>query len=291
MIGAFLNSLVIADFGWRAIFYIGGVLPLLIACVLAIWLPESLKFLLTRASGGAEALHIVQRLGVRDAGPGTMLTADEEKVAGVPIRHVFTGGRALGTLLIWVPFFTSFGILTVVTLWTPTLLRLNGISPAATAFVVAFNGLGGMIGQGASGRLIERFGVVPVMVPSFVLGAAATVGLGYGASSIAAASTFIGLVGLFLGLGSGGAIALAALIYPTAVRSSGVGLGMAMGRFGQMIGPLIAGGMLAANFSAGQIMLAIGSSGLIGALFVLLFKAWLSSHGNTSRDMMETELA
>ena len=202
-----------------------------------------------------------------------------------------TGGRAVGTLLLWVPFFMSFGILTVVTLWTPTLLRLNGISPAATAFVVAFNGLGAMFGQGSAGKLVERFGVVPVMAPAFVLGALATVGLGYGASSVAAAATFMGLVGLFLGFGSGGAIALAALIYPTAVRSSGVGLGMAMGRLGQMIGPLIAGAMLGANFSAGQIMLAIGSGGLIAAVFTIFFKSWLASHGKTSRDVMETELA
>ena len=78
-------------------------------------------------------------------------------------------------------------------------------------------GLGGFIGQSTSGRLIQR-------------GAVATVGLGYGASSIALAATFIGLIGVFMGLGTGGAIALAATIYPTPIRSTGAGWGMAMGR-------------------------------------------------------------
>ncbi len=119
-------------------------------------------------------------------------------------------GRALGTLLLWVPFFMGFGVLTVAVLWTPALLRLNGISPANTAFVVAFNGLGGFIGQSTAGRLIERFGILHVLFPAFLLGAAATVGLGYGASSVALAATFIGLIGVFMGFGTGGAIALAA---------------------------------------------------------------------------------
>jgi AAHS family 4-hydroxybenzoate transporter-like MFS transporter len=292
MLGAFTNSLLIADFGWRAIFYVGGVLPLVLAIVLTIWLPESLKFLLTRgARRSAQVLRIVERLGVKDLASNSVLVTDEEKLVGQPMRHVFMDGRALGTLLLWVSFFMSFGILTVAVLWTPTLLRLNGISPAATAFVVAFNGLGGAIGQGAAGRLVERFGIMATMVPAFVLGAFATAGLGYGASSIAAAATFIGLIGLFLGLASAGSIALAATIYPTAVRSTGVGLGMAMGRFGQMIGPLIAGGMLSAGLSAGQIMATIAVGALIGAVFVVLFKIWLTTHSAGLDRSAEAELA
>ncbi len=201
---------------------------------------------------------------------------DEKQLPGAPIKHLFTEGRALGTLLLWVPFFMGFGILTVATLWTPALLRLNGIAPAATAFVIAFNGLGGFIGQSTAGRLMERFGVLVVLFPAFVLGTAATVGLGYGASSVMLAATFIGLVGLFLGLGTGAAIALAAMIYPTPIRSTGVGWGMAMGRFGQIVGPLIAGALLGAGWTADRIMMVIAGGGLIAAVFVLLLNGWLS---------------
>ena len=100
--------------------------------------------------------------------------------------------------------------------------------------------------------------------------------LGYGASSIALAATFIGLIGVFMGLGTGGAIALAATIYPTPIRSTGAGWGMAMGRFGQIIGPLIAGALLGAGWTAGPIMTVTACGGLIGAVFVVLFSVWLS---------------
>jgi AAHS family 4-hydroxybenzoate transporter-like MFS transporter len=170
----------------------------------------------------------------------------------------------------------GFGVLTVAALWTPALLKLNGIAPANTAFVVAFNGLGGFIGQSTSGRLIQRFGILPVLIPAFLLGAVATVGLGYGASSIALAATFIGLIGVFMGLGTGGAIALAATIYPTPIRSTGAGWGMAMGRFGQIVGPLIAGALLGAGWTAGPIMTVTACGGLIAVVFTILFSVWLA---------------
>ena len=181
--GGLLNSYLIPTMGWRAIFYIGGVVPLLIAVVLAFFLPESIKFLLARSKDADAVRRIVARFQSPSVSADARFVVDEERLPGTPVRHLFTEGRMAGTLLLWVPFFMGFGILTVVTLWTPALLRLNGISAANTAFVVAFNGLGAVIGQSSAGRLIQRFGILPVLLPGFLLGAAATVGLGYAAST------------------------------------------------------------------------------------------------------------
>jgi MFS transporter, AAHS family, 4-hydroxybenzoate transporter len=274
MMGGLLNSYLIGQLGWRAIFYIGGVVPLLIAVVLMLYLPESIKFLVARRNDNDAARRIVARFRSTLVRPDSHFVVDEERLPGAPIRHLFNEGRMLGTLLLWVPFFMGFGILTVATLWTPALLRLNGISAANTAFVVAFNGLGAFIGQSTAGRLMQRFGILIVLFPAFLLGTAATVGLGYGASSVALAATFIGLIGLFMGFGTAGAIALSAIIYPTPIRSTGVGWGMAMGRFGQIIGPLIAGALLGAGWTADRIMIVIACGGLIAAVFVVLFRAW-----------------
>jgi MFS transporter, AAHS family, 4-hydroxybenzoate transporter len=67
---------------------------------------------------------------------------------------------------------------------------------------------------------------------------------------------------------------LAATIYPTPIRSTGVGWGMAMGRFGQIVGPLIAGALLGAGWTADRIMIVIAGGGLIAAVFVILFRTW-----------------
>jgi len=274
LLGGLLNWYLIPQAGWRAIFYIGGVAPLVLAFVLLFYLPESIKFLLVRRNDMTGVGRIVARFRSSPVRGDSHFVLDEKPLPGASIPHLFTEGRALGTLLLWVPFFMGFGVLTVAVLWTPALLKLNGISPANTAFVVAFNGLGGFIGQSSAGTLIKRFGILPVLIPAFLLGAAATVGLGYGASSIALASTFIGLIGVFMGFGTGGAIALAATIYPTPIRSTGVGWGMAMGRFGQIVGPLIAGALLGAGWTADRIMMVIACGGLIATVFVVLFSAW-----------------
>lgn len=280
MLGGLLNSYLLMQVGWRAIFYIGGVGPLILAVLLAFYLPESIKFLLVRRNDVDAVRRIVARFGSPRVGDDAHFTVEEKRLPGASIRHVFSEGRALGTVLLWVPFFMGFGILTVATLWTPALLRLNGIPAAQTAFVIAFNGLGALAGQSSAGRLIERFGILRVMFPAFLLGTAATVGLGYGAASTALAATFIGLIGMFMGLGTGSAIALAAIIYPTPIRSTGVGWGMAMGRFGQIVGPLIAGAFLGAGWTANDIMSVIAGGGLIAAVFVVLFRMWyVAQHG------------
>lgn len=276
MAGAFINSRLIEHFGWQMIFYIGGMLPLAIAVILAIWLPESLKFLIARRNDTIGARRILQRMGVASLPEGTVLTADGDKTERASFGSVFRGGLALGTLLLWGPFFTGMGVLTLTVLWTPSLMGMNGISPADGAFVVAFNGLGAFFGQAVAGRCIERFGIIPTMVPAFILGAAATVGLGYSVASVPAASLCIGLVGLFLGIGTAGAIAMAAEIYPTAIRATGVGLSMAIGRFGQVCTPYFAGQMLAVGALPGQIMVSAGVAAVIGGIFALLFKMWLS---------------
>ncbi len=277
MIGGLLNSYLLTRMGWQAIFYIGGVVPLVIAVVLFFYLPESIKFLLTRRNDTDAIRKIIARFRSPLVREDSHFVIEEKQLPGASIRHLFSEGRTLGTLLLWVPFFMGFGVLTVVTLWTPALLRLNGISPANTAFVIAFNGLGAFIGQSTAGRLMERFGILLVLFPAFLLGTAATIGLGYGASSVALAATFIGLVGLFMGLGTAGAIALSALIYPTPIRSTGVGWGMAMGRFGQIVGPLIAGSLLGAGWTADKIMIVIACAGLIAAIFIVLFRFWYVS--------------
>ncbi len=289
MIGGLMNTYLLLHAGWRAIFYIGGFIPLVLVFVLLVYLPESIKFLVTRRNDNDAARRIVARLGVHDVAPDSRFVIKEERLAGGTVRHLFTEGRMLGTLFLWVPFFMGFGVLTVVTLWTPILLKLNGIPPAATAFVIAFNGLGAFIGQSTAGQLMQRFGIMAVLFPAFLAGTAATVLLGYGASSVALAATGIGLVGLFMGLGTAGAIALSALIYPTPIRSTGVGAGMAMGRFGQIVGPLIAGTLLGAGWSADRIMMVIACGGIIGAVFVLLFRAWYAMREKQSAAQATTQ--
>lgn len=274
-VGGFFNSFLISTYGWQTMFLVGGVLPLIVAAAVLLWLPESIRFLLAKGTQDAEVRRIASRL-VPGASAHARIVADEERVEGAPLKHLFTGGRGVGTVLLWVPFFTAFGLLAITVLWTPVLLRDNGIPPSQAALVLGFHGLGALVGMGSAGRLMERFGSVAVLVPSLLLGAVATAALGYSATSVVSMSVVLILIGLFVGLGASGSIALAALTYPTAMRSSGIGWAMGMGRFGQVTAPLLTSLMVGGGWRGTEVFLAFALAPAIGAVAVLLLR-WTAS--------------
>ena len=282
-VGGFFNSFLIGTYGWQTMFLVGGVLPLLVAASLLLWLPESVRFLLAKGGDEAEIRRIVSRIDPGSPAQGRIV-ADEERIEGVPLKQLFSGGRATGTLLLWVPFFMAFGLLGITVLWTPILLRDNGIAPSQAAIVLGFHGLGALVGMAGAGRLMERFGAAPVLVPALLIGAVATSALGYAATSVASMSVVLILIGLFVGLGASGSIALAALTYPTPIRSSGIGWAMGMGRFGQVVAPLLTSLMVGLGWRGSEVFLAFALAPVIGAAAVLLIP-WNTSRRN-ARDAL-----
>lgn len=271
-IGGFANSYILTRYGWEAIFWVGGVLPILVVVALLIWLPESLRFLIASGRSMARVATIARKLRP-DLPAATSYVSDEQQILGAPLRQLFADGRTARTILLWVPFFTAFGTLALSVVWTPLLLRDNGISPAEASIVLGVHGIGALIGMGSAGRLMERFGIVLVLFPSLVLGAAATGLVGYAATSVSTMSVALFLVGLFVGMGASGSIALAALTYPTAIRSSGIGWAMGMGRFGQVLAPLFASAVIAAGWTGSQLFLAVALAPALGALAIIMMRA------------------
>lgn len=269
--GGFLNAAILEHFGWQAIFLIGGILPLVVVVLLSLWLPESIRYLLATSADHARIGSIVAR--IRPATPANArYIADEERAQGAPLLHLFTEGRAARTLLLWVPFFTGFGTLAITVVWTPVLLRDHGIPLSQASFVLGVHGIGALIGMASAGRLIERFGAVALLFPSFAFGAVVVGAMGYAAVSVPTMATALFLVGLFVGSGGSGSIALATLIYPTAIRSTGVGWAMGMGRFGQVLTPLFATVLTAGGYSERQLFLVLSMLPILGALAVLAFR-------------------
>ena len=266
--GSFLNAAILVEFGWRALFLIGGALPIILALALTVWLPESIRFMIATGADPARVGAIVAR--IRPGTPsGARYVTDEGRATGAPLAHLFQDGRAAQTLLLWVPFCMGFGILGITVLWTPVLMRDHGIPLSQASFVLGVSGLGSLIGMASAGRLIEALGAPAVLVPSFLLGAVAVGTIGYAAVSVPAMAAALFLVGLFVGAGSSGSLALAALTYPTSVRSTGVGWAMGMGRFGQVLAPLIAAAAVAAGWTGAQLFLLFAVAPVLGAMAIL----------------------
>jgi AAHS family 4-hydroxybenzoate transporter-like MFS transporter len=140
LLGSLLSAWLIPGFGWQSIFYVGTVAPLVIALVLALWLPESVRFLLARHIRQDEVRRTLERImpGAIPAGAALVAVPDPPR-QGAPVAHLFTENRAVPTLLLWVPFFMVFMVLVTVTFWTPAVLNSVGFSLAAAALIVGLN--------------------------------------------------------------------------------------------------------------------------------------------------------
>ena len=268
MVGSFLNGWLIGHYEWQSLFYVGGIAPLVVALLVTAFVPESVRFLATQRGTGARVAATMARLlpntvGTIDA--TTWFVTTERGSPGVPVAQLFTEGRAAATALLWVPFFMAFGVLVIVVLWTPALLRQAGMAASDAAFVVAIHGAGGFVGMAVAGRLFDRF-AMRALVPALLAGSVLTFLLGRVGSSVPLAALCDGLIGVAVGIGESGVIAMAAVVYPTSMRSAGIGWAMGMGRMGQVCAPLLVGALLTAGWAVPKVFLVVAAGPVIAAL-------------------------
>ncbi|MGE5269699.1 MAG: MFS transporter, partial [Thiohalocapsa sp.] len=107
-LGGFVGGQIVAlllhlGFGWPIIFVIGGVFPLALLVVMALWLPESPRFLAGRATLSPRDQALLQRLDIAHGAPSGQV----DRAVGNPIRMLFGEGYAMRTILLWIVFFCS----------------------------------------------------------------------------------------------------------------------------------------------------------------------------------------
>lgn len=206
---------------WRTIFMIGGVLPLVLAPVVFFLLPE------TRPKP--------------EAGSDRRL-----------MPALFGGGRAVGTLLLWLVFMLTLVVLYLMLNWLPTLVIAKGLTPAdGSAASLSFNltSIGGAL---LLGFVVDRAGFRWPLVLTYAALAATMFALA-SADGIAPVLLLAGAAG-FLVLGAQYSLyAVAPILYPPQVRASGAGAAVAVGRLGSIAGPLLAGQLRQEGYSAGQV--------------------------------------
>lgn len=149
----------------------------------------------------------------------------------------------VGTLLLWIIFVAMLIINYCLTSWLPTLLVEVGRDKSFAALAVSIFAGGGLIATFLIGPVIDRFGVMVILV-SFLLISMVTLFLV--GQILEAASPVVLLVMLatsgFFCLGSySGVNVLLANFYPAPLRAVGVGFTKSVGRLGTVIAPVLIG--------------------------------------------------
>ena len=128
---------------------------------------------------------------------------------------------------------------------------------------------GGVLGTLALGPIVQRVGFVPVLTSCFALAAVNLAFIGQPGLSISLLFVVAFLAGLGIFAGQPGVNALAATFYSTDVRSTGIGAGLGIGRFGAFIGPLLAGELMRNQWSSQDLFHAAAVPAAISALAIL----------------------
>jgi MFS transporter, AAHS family, 4-hydroxybenzoate transporter len=271
-LGGLLAAALIPHFGWRSVFVVGGVAPLLLVPILALRLPESVRFLALTGRANARVAELLGLIAPKAAlAPATRFVVNEPELAGIPVLHLFKDGRTLVTLLLWVVFFMSLLDLYFLTNWLPTVLNDLGASVSEAAVIGSMLQVGGVVGALALGSIIDRFSFRALALVYFIaIFAVGAIGqLGHSAVLVAIA---IFVAGFCMVGGQIAANALAATFYPTSIRATGVGWALGIGRVGSIIGPLVGGMLLTMKWSAGAVFLTAAMAALCAALAAF----WLS---------------
>jgi AAHS family 4-hydroxybenzoate transporter-like MFS transporter len=281
LVGSTIGAILLPVSGWQTIFLMGGGLAVLVALLQVLLLPESAQFLALRDNGADRIRRILTRLS-----PG--IATDEIEigrgsagaVAKTPVWGLFTGGRLGLTLLLWVPLFCTFLISNFFVLWSPALLKQAGYSVSLAASMVALNNFAAVPSQAAAGFVIDRKGPFLLVIGSYVGLIAICLILSSLLHVVPVIAASMIIIGLLQGPGIAGMVYVATRVYPPAMRSTGVGWAVGIGRTGQIVGSLVVGAMVAAELPVRLIFAGIALPALIATASALVLSLLIRSRAS-----------
>ncbi|HKE85568.1 MAG TPA: MFS transporter [Vicinamibacterales bacterium] len=251
-LGGFVAStmagIITPTYGWRALFVIGGLVPVAVAIVLWKALPESPRYLAGRRERWPELTHVMRRMGHNvphdvayvEAAAGAQTSASKATIA-----DLFAPVFRRDTIGLFGSFFFCLMVNYVAIQLVPSVLRDAGkFTPAAATGGLQWVNIGGVIGAVVGALVIQRIGSRLTMLGMCV--AAVICSLIMSGMKLDPTDTFA-LMAMFLV--TGGLLnavqttmyALAAHVYPTEIRSTGVGAAVAFGRIGNVLAVYVGG--------------------------------------------------
>jgi predicted MFS family arabinose efflux permease len=188
------------------------------------------------------------------------------------LKDVVRGPLAARTLLLWSGFFLVMSSFYFVVSWTPRLLVEAGLPVGSGLSGGVLLNVGGVAGTLLLGVLSSRFGIFRLQVAALVAAAAAIAGFGLVSDMLSVALPFAPVVGFFLFTSMVGLYVITPSIYPTALRNTGTGLAIGIGRLGAVASPYLAGVLLAGGWETSRVYVAFALPALLAAVAV----SWLA---------------
>ena len=271
---------VVPHFGWRMVLLI-GILPILLIPALRAYLPESVRFLIVKKRDD-DAIREIQRVeklsGIEPRAWKPYAFAQGGPLSNAGFREVLRPGLRVMTILVWGTYLLSMLALYGLSTWLPALLANSGFSLVKSYSFGIVQSLGAFVGGYLLGCVMDAVGRKPGLCLSFFLGGLSLLLFSAVTSDlvlyIAGAASGIFLVSIPAALH-----VVAGEIYPTRIRSSGLGSAYAIGRIGSVIGPIIGGIVQMAGLSFGHFFLVFSVPSFLCVVLVAFYPVGVRKEG------------
>jgi len=274
--GSSMSSVVVlfilGPYGWLGVFWVSGLAPLLLLPLFWFGTRESLQVRARRDADDPRLLAEVARIrpDLDLTGISGVSLEDGAGPAKARLRQIFGPDRTIVTLLVWAIYFVALANIAVLSSWTSAFFNeLSGISLQRVAALDLVQFPAGLVGSLTIGFLMDRFRSANVLACVYLVYAAVTATIGYLPFGGPAMIVMFVIWGYCKIAGQAGINAICAHVYPSNIRSTGLGWAYGVGRIGGLPAPLIGGWALGAHLSLGQVFILVAAMPAI--LAVLLF--------------------
>lgn len=273
-IGGLIAAQIIPSLGWRPVFFYGGVVTLITLPILFVWLPESLDFLMSKRPKDAlkkvNLIHSKVGLQLFDRLPD--VSSSELAPNTNKVGSLFSSGLAASTLLIWVAFFMIMFTFYFVMSWTPKLLVTAGLSTQQGITGGVLLNVGGIVGTSLIGFLAAKYRLSRLLIIYFIISAILMSVFVSLTSNLHLAFLTALALGVFVNGCVAGLYSITPSIYSVTQRVTGLGWAIGIGRSGAILSPLVAGGLIDANWSPEQLFTLYAVAFLLAALAIFLLQ-------------------
>jgi MFS transporter, AAHS family, 4-hydroxybenzoate transporter len=278
-VGAVLSGLVAAKIipteGWEQMYVYAGIASLVTIPLIVFFLSESLNFYV-KAQPKNALKKINSILGKMNFDPISELPPKAIPLSSIPVGKLLEGKYRKPSLQLWLALFMAFAALFFMTSWIPKLAKDAGLSLELAIYAGTVFNIGAFFGIVTQGYFSSKYGLKKVIGIFLILTAVlmACFGLFVGSDFILIVFTFLGfgIQGGFVGL-----YAFAARMYPTEVKTTGIGWAMGAGRFGGVVGPVLAGILIGMGLTIGTNFLIFAIPALIAGIMT-----WINSSEDVS---------
>jgi MFS transporter, AAHS family, 4-hydroxybenzoate transporter len=278
-LGGFLAAWMIPHWGFRSVFLLGGIAPIVLCVFAAKLLPESVRYLIAKQAPLAKIREVLLRVSKTAAEAQEFSSTDSLPPAagGGGLRVVLSRRFVVGSVALWLAYFMGLVIFYALINWMPILLREAGLPAQRATLISALFPLGG-VGAVFAGFLMDRFNANRVVAAAFALTALTIYAVGQSISNVGALVTAVFVAGTMMNTAQSSLPSLAAAYYPTQGRATGVAWMMGIGRFGGIFGSFLVAEPSRAELGLSEMFTVIAVPGVIAAA-ALLIKQISEPHG------------